>query len=111
MPQIADNSEFRATLYDLVREDYGKEAVKMVTDAYPEAVAIWLKHGGDSNEDGHFFGRNNEFVFRLNKVPAQPGHGVAEGIEEAEHYALHIKASSKMLEVLSKKFGLEVKNG
>ena len=108
--QIADNKEFRAALYDLVREDYGREAVEFVTNNYPAAVAIWLRFGGDSNEDGNYFGKNNEFVFRLNKIPAQPGHGIAEGTEEAEHYALHIKASAKMLEVLSEKFGLEVKN-
>lgn len=111
MAQIADNSEFRSTLYDLVKEDYGKEAVEMVTNAYPEAVAVWLRFGGDSDSNGNYFGRNKEFVFRLNKVPAQPGHGVAEGTAEEEHYALHIKASSKLLEALSEKFGLEVKNG
>lgn len=110
MAQIADNKEFRSTLYDLVRDNYGREAVEFVTEAYPEAVAIWLKHGGDSDGNGNHYGRNEEFVFRLNKVPAQPGHGIAEGTTEPEHYALHIKASSKMLAALSEKFGIEVKN-
>ena len=111
---IADNSEFRTVLADLLKSE-GVEAhtIQKVLDAYPEAVAIWMRYGGDNaNATDHYFGQNKEVVARLHKVPERVHHGEvsADGVVEKEHYALHIKASSNLLRHLSDKFGMEVKN-
>lgn len=107
---IADNSEFRAVLYDLVKGEHKRATVDAVLDAYDEATAIWLRHSEQPSE-GRFFGRNREFVFKLRHEPEEVGHGIAEGTTEGEHYELHIKASAVLLRALSEKFGIPVKNG
>lgn len=107
---VADNSEFRAVLYDLVKGEHTRATVDAVLDAYDEAAAIWLKQSEQPSE-GRYFGRNKEFVFKLRHEPEEAGHGLADGIPEGEHYALHIKASAGLLRALSDKFELPVKNG
>lgn len=110
---IADNKEFRAVMADQLK-DIDPETINRVIDTYPEALAIWLRYGGDNADSkDHYFGQNKEIVCRLHHVPERvhSGEASADGVLEAAHISLHIKASANTLRHLSEKFGLEVKNG
>jgi hypothetical protein len=110
MQEFADNKEFRAALYDIVRKTVSPGQVDAVLDNYAEALAIWLKFSPQPN-GGYLYGRNNEFVFRVHEVGEHPGHGGAEGTIEPAHFALYVKASAPTLRALTEKLGKEVKNG
>ena len=103
----ADRSELVAAISQKLN-GIAEDVIMKVLDALPGCMAaIMLEAGKDEQGHYHFAGKDL-FSAKLTHHEAAQGHGVADGHDIPEHYALHLKPSEGMERIFSGFFPIPI---
>lgn len=89
----ADRGELVNVMAEIL-EGVSKADILKVLNALPVSLAVVMQRAGANAKGKYRFDGKDLFTVTLKPVKADVGHGVAEGVEIAEHYALKMKANA-----------------